>query len=126
MAHFAEWANALHDAKFQRNTHCICTHNCEIEGDTAHAESYVIYGLLTSDAKEVWLGCGRYVDRLERRSGQWKIALRKTLIEWMISGDTGPMRTKYFLDQKYPSGLHGKGDISFERPLRVDSSVRRP
>jgi hypothetical protein len=119
MAHFAEWANALHDTAFVRHTHCITTHNCEIDGSVAHAESYVLYGLLTRDAKAVWLGCGRYIDRLEKRDGAWKIALRKTVIDWMISADTAPMQTQFFIDQGYPVGIPGRADISFERPLRL-------
>src|SRR5882724_6813930 len=82
MAKFADWANALHDAKFQRHTHCLTTHNCEIDGNTAHTETYVLFGLLTLDSKAVWLGAGRYIDRLEKRDGNWRIALRKTTIEW--------------------------------------------
>ena len=119
MSKFAEWANALHDSKFKRHTHCITTHNCEIEGSVAHADSYVLFGLLTHDEASVWLGCGRYIDRLEKRDGSWRIALRKTLIEWMVQADTAPMRTQYFIDQGYPSGVPGKKDISFQRPLRL-------
>ncbi len=123
MTNFAEWANALHDEKFQRHTHCLTTHNCEIAADSAHAESYVLYGLLTLDGKSVWLGCGRYIDRLEKRDGKWKIALRRTTVEWMVTADTAPMKTDYFLQQGYPFGVPNRTDISFQRPLRLDATV---
>ena len=120
MANFAEWANALHDATFQRHTHCLTTHNCDIAGNTAHAESYVLFGLLTRDGQSVWLGCGRYIDRLEKRDGEWKIALRRTTVEWMVTADTAPMKTDYFLKQGYPFGAADRTDISFQRPLMLD------
>lgn len=119
MARFAEWANALHDSRFQRHVHCITTHSCEIGGNSAHAESYVLFGLLTTDGNSVWFGCGRYIDRLEKRADEWRIALRKTTIEWMVSTDTSPMRTDYFLQQGYPAGVANRSDVSYERPLKL-------
>ena len=41
---YGEWANAIHAAGSQLCLHNITTHNCEIDGDAAHAESYVIVG----------------------------------------------------------------------------------
>jgi len=119
MSKFAEWANALHDATFVRHLHCLTTHNCEIDGNTAHAETYVLFGLLKREGQEVWLGGGRYIDRLEKREGSWRIALRKTTIEWMMSAPDAPARTKYFLDQGYATGVQGKDDISYQRPLQL-------
>ncbi|MEP7246954.1 MAG: nuclear transport factor 2 family protein [Gammaproteobacteria bacterium] len=123
MAHFAAWANALHDTNFQRHTHCLTTHNCEIAGDTAHSESYVLFGLLTHDGNAVWLGCGRYVDRLEKREGAWKIALRRTTVEWMVTADTAPMKTKYFREQGYAAGVTNRTDLAYERPLQLPAST---
>jgi hypothetical protein len=61
----------VHSAAFGQHSHNITTHNCDI----AHCESYVIVagrrGNLT-----ILIG-GRYLDRLERREGRWKIALRR-------------------------------------------------
>ncbi|MEP7243710.1 MAG: nuclear transport factor 2 family protein [Gammaproteobacteria bacterium] len=116
---YATWVNGLHDATFRIHSHNITTHNCEIAGDVAHAESYVLYGLLGKDEKDVWFGGGRYVDRLERRDGVWKIALRRTLIDWMFKADASPLKTQYFLDQGYPQGSDHRTDISYQRPLQL-------
>jgi hypothetical protein len=114
---FAEWANALHDERFGLHLHNITTHNCEIEGDIAHAESYVLFGLALADGTEVWFGGGRYLDRLEKRNEEWKIALRRTMVDWMFAGDAYPFKTEYYLNQGYPKGTHDKTDISYLRPL---------
>jgi len=113
---YAKWVNALHDATFKRHLHNITTHNCEIDGDVAHAESYVLFGLSTLDENDVWFGGGRYLDRLERRDGVWKISLRRVLIDWMFKADGSPIKTQYFLDQGYPMGKNDRGDLSYQRP----------
>lgn len=118
-ADFAEWANALHSNTFDLHTHNITTHNCEIDGDMAHCESYVLFGLLTKDKEAVWLGSGRYLDRLEKRAGEWRIAARRTLIDWMFTADASPLRDPYYIAQGYPAGTHDKSDPSYERPLVV-------
>jgi hypothetical protein len=117
---YAKWVNALHDASFTLHLHCITTHNCDLEGDVANTESYVLFGLRTLDEKDVWLGGGRYIDRLERRDGVWRIALRRTIIDWMFKADASPMLTQYYIDQGYPAGKNNKSDISYQRPLRLD------
>ena len=44
----------------------------EIDGDVAHAETYWFYGAKNRDGSN-WLAGGRYLDRLERRDGAWRI-----------------------------------------------------
>src|SRR4051794_12492329 len=38
---YGAWANAAHAATSQVHTHNVTTHTCDIDGDNAHAESYV-------------------------------------------------------------------------------------
>jgi len=118
---YAAWANALHSETFDLHTHNITTHNCEIEGDTAHCESYVLYGLLTKDGKAVWFGSGRYLDRLEKRGGEWRIAARRTMIDWMFTADASPMSDPYYIAQGYPMGTHDRTDLSYQRPLVIEA-----
>jgi len=66
---YAEWINPVHAAGSQNHLHNITTHTCEIDGDVAHCESYVLVALLTPDASTATVMSGRYIDRLERRSG---------------------------------------------------------
>src|SRR4051794_17266761 len=81
---YAEWANAIHSAGSKLHTHNITTHLCEIDGDVAHCESYVIVALLNNDEKSARFISGRYIDRLERRNGEWKIALRRSTVDVLI------------------------------------------
>ena len=39
---YAAWINPVHAAGSQVHTHNITTHVCEIDGDKAHCESYVL------------------------------------------------------------------------------------
>jgi hypothetical protein len=71
---YTKWANAIHSAGASLHTHNITTDLCEIEGDVAHAESYVIVALLNNDERSARLIGGRYIDRLERRNGEWRTA----------------------------------------------------
>jgi hypothetical protein len=118
MSHFADWANTLHDSEFGLHTHNITTHTCDIDGDEAHAESYVLFGLPRLGEDQIWLGGGRYIDRFERRDGRWGIMLRRTIVDWMLAGDASPLKTEHMMRQGYPSGAQDRTDISYQRPLR--------
>src|SRR3954470_13987920 len=83
-AEYGQWANATHAETSQVHTHNITTHTCEVDGDTAHADSYAIVVLIGSDGKTAQFITGRYIDRLERRNGQWRIAVRRSTVEGMF------------------------------------------
>ena len=115
---YGEWANRQHGAAFSDHLHHITTHTCEIDGDVAHCESYVIGALVSRDGSFTTLAGGRYVDRLERRDGEWRIALRRCTIEWAVPGGS-------ILDSGAFAGfLKGRwdtNDLSYARPMRLDS-----
>lgn len=118
---FAEWINKLHDNHFSITLHSITTHNCELDGDTAHCESYVLFGLSTLDEQKVWFGGGRYADRVERREGHWKIAHRRTIIEWLFTGDNALFNSPGFKAWQYPAGKKDRSDDTYLRPLRLSA-----
>jgi hypothetical protein len=76
---FVEWANEL-EAQNEYHAHHIGTQRVDFDGDLAHVETYVLYIVRTHDKSER-LGSGRYIDVLERRSGEWRIVLREFLAE---------------------------------------------
>jgi SnoaL-like domain len=92
---YAEWANAQHSRGSQQNMHNITTHSCEIEGNVAHAESYVIGLFLNADGKTARLLAGRYADRLERRDGEWRIVLRRSTVDVALAGDASFLSLPY-------------------------------
>jgi ketosteroid isomerase-like protein len=120
MPEYPEWVNAMHASRTKMHNHNITTHNCEIDGDVAHAESYVLCGLALKDSNDVWLGCGRYIDRLERRDGVWKIAMRRTMMDWMFTADGGVFEEAWYKAEEYPEGTRDSSDISYLRPLRLN------
>ena len=78
---YAAWANAVHAPTSDNHLHNVTTHTVEIDGDVAHAESYVLVAMLTPDRSTATLLNGRYLDRLERRDGTWRIAVRRSTLE---------------------------------------------
>ncbi|GAB3102277.1 nuclear transport factor 2 family protein [Aestuariicella hydrocarbonica] len=122
---YAEWANAIHAAGAELHTHNITTHTCDIDGDIAHCESYVIVALLNKDGASARMISGRYIDRLEKREGQWKIALRRSTVDLLISGDAKILNSPIFKDQGYTKGLRDKRDVSYQRPLDLNHTPER-
>lgn len=120
---YGAWANATHAETSRVHMHHITTHSCEIDGDTAHAESYVIVVLIGVDAKSAQFINGRYIDRLERRDGQWRIALRRSTVEGMFIADARVLQSPFFTEKGYSVGTRDHSDLSYERPLSLDTPV---
>ena len=122
---YAAWANAIHAAGSRLHTHNITTHTCEIDGDVAHCESYVIVSLLDNNEKTARMISGRYIDRLERRAGRWKIALRRATVDVVLAGDASILKHPAFTAQGYTKGIRDKRDVSYQRPLSLDETPER-
>jgi hypothetical protein len=112
-----DWASAMHDQGQIATHHNLLNHSCEIAGNTAHTETYYLFVGRNRDETN-WIAGGRYIDRLERRHGAWRIALRTTVIEWSGVVPTMPLP---FADVP---NIHGNGapvrskdDPSYQRPL---------
>lgn len=108
-------ANAGHAHVFQATSHNITNHLCEIDGDVATCESYVVGGLFWKDSSHTSIAFGRYLDRLEKRGGEWRIAVRRCTIEMTADADPNWVfsdAVKGFLKHQW-----SKDDPSYERPL---------
>jgi hypothetical protein len=116
---YGEWANKTHTRAFLDHLHNITTHTCEIDGDHAHAESYVIGTMRGRDDKTIALMGGRYLDRLERRDGVWRIAVRRCTIEFALTGDASLLRSGAF--RGFIKGGWDGRDLSYTRPLEIGS-----
>lgn len=114
---YAAFINASHAATSQAHTHNITTHTCEVDGDVAHAESYVIVALLDANGAGATLMSGRYIDRLERRDGAWRIAARRSLVDLALHGSAALLQLPAFRAQGYPKGTRDPSDSSYQRPL---------
>lgn len=109
-------ANAGHAANFRQTSHNITNHLCEIDGDTAYCESYVMGGLAWLDGTKTTIALGRYVDQLERRGGEWRLLTRRCTIE--MTADCDPQWVHSPAIQGFLKGLWSHEDPSYERPIR--------
>jgi len=115
---FPEYPNAAnkgHQTFFNMTSHNITNCLVEIDGDTAHCESYVIGSLFWQDGKSTTIAFGRYLDRLERRNGEWRMLVRRCTIESSASADGTWVHSKPV--QGFLKALWSKEDPSYERPF---------
>ena len=118
---FADWAFGLHSAIQTAHQHIVNNHSCELDGDTAHCETYWMFAGMHRDGGGLTIGGGRYIDRMEKRDGQWRIAARKCVPDWGGQPQAG------WLSPGAAAALAGSGhcsrdreDVSYERPLTID------
>lgn len=121
---YGDHANHAHGAIAETNLHNVTMHLCEIDGDTAHAESYVI-GLFADKGGEMSrILAGRYIDRLERRNGEWRIVLRRATVEVALEGKAILPNGQNPVGSGYLIGDRSKADPSYQRPLTTEGGRR--
>lgn len=114
---FCDWAIGWHGEFQTKHHHVIGNHTVELDGDTAHAETYYIFWGENRQGPPS-LCFGRYIDRLERRDGRWAIAHRVCLNE----------KIGHFIDAVLPQdwaraaastgpSARDRSDLSYVRPL---------
>jgi SnoaL-like domain len=118
---FVAWANGPCHGHTNAHLHQITTHNCEIDGDVAHAESYCQWVHRLTDEETVTVGGGRYVDRLEKRDGEWRIMVRRLVLDFFYEAKGTVYGTPAQLE--YAKGTWDRSDISYERPLQMPADV---
>jgi hypothetical protein len=121
---YGEHANHAHGAMCEQNLHHVTMHTCEIDGDVAHAESYVIGVFLNKGCETSRLLSGRYIDRLEKRDGEWRIVVRRATVEVILEGAAGMLNTEAFRARGYVKGSRDKSDLAYARPLTLEGGER--
>lgn len=121
-----DWAAPLHEEGQSATHHNLLNISYDIDGDTAHTETYYLFVGRNRDDTN-WVAGGRYVDRLERRNGEWRIALRTNAVEW--SGMVPTMELP-FADlpgvELNGSAARSPEDISYRRPLTNKRAAHIP
>lgn len=111
------WASAMHEAGQVATHHNLLNVTYDIQGEAAHTETYYLFVARNRDETN-WIAGGRYIDRLEKRDGAWKIALRTNVIEW--SGIV-PTMALPFADVPDIGGngvsARDRSDPAYQRPL---------
>ncbi|MCB1706049.1 MAG: nuclear transport factor 2 family protein [Halioglobus sp.] len=104
-------------ASHQANHHFVGNILIDVAGDEAFGEVYfnAYHKVAGEGGFEDIIIAGRYLDRYERRDGEWKFAYRSERVDWSHSR---PCNDPYF--QLAPDGLVGsrRDDAVFDRALR--------
>ena len=81
---FAKYVVDVLGKHAESTTHMIEQSLIDVDGDVAHAETYVLANHTARREGALWLEtfAGRYIDRLERRAGEWRIADRTVVHDW--------------------------------------------
>ncbi len=122
--HYGEHANQSHAAMCEQNLHHVTNHSCEIDGDVAHAETYVIGLFLDKGCQSSRILSGRYLDRLEKRDGEWRIVVRRATVEVILEGTVAMFHLPAFTERGYLKGGRDKSDPSYQRPLTLEGGER--
>jgi ketosteroid isomerase-like protein len=98
----------------QPTMHTLSNESIDIDGDVAYVESYVIaYHRHLQDGvpSDLFFG-GRYVDRFERRNGEWRIAHRTVVHDFSHEG-TAPEPAP--MSVWFTQGVRSHEDPSYQR-----------
>jgi hypothetical protein len=115
-AECVDWSFPMHVDGQILTHHALLNITIDLDGDIAHTETYYLFVARNKDESLVQAG-GRYIDRFERRNGEWKIALRTNAIEWAGLLPNIPIPFSDVPD------LYGNGAPARDRS---DPSYRRP
>jgi hypothetical protein len=117
---FWEWVSHYHGNAQTDHQHIIANNGCDLEGDVAYTETYWLFA--GTDAKDFSLGIGggRYIDRMEKCDGEWRIVARKYVSEWGCIPQDSKVPA-HFMAMLRESGViaRDKRDSSYERPLTL-------
>jgi hypothetical protein len=117
---FLDWAFAYHGGQV-RHQHYVGNHTIDVDGDSAHAETYYLFiGTDRDEDAPLTVTGGRYIDRFERRDGKWGIAARVCLVEWQTAAES-LLKTPAvdYISATCGTVARDRSDCSYERPLAV-------
>jgi hypothetical protein len=78
--------------RYRSTGHCIFNHEVALDGATAaRGEIYCVTWLIPADEERVDTWYGRYLDRYEKRGGEWRIIERVCVHEGTESRPASPM-----------------------------------
>ena len=131
---FVEWALDQHSKTHLSHQHCLFNHRCEFDGDIAQAETYYMFVSMNRQGVPLSMTGGRYLDRFEKRDGEWKIAYRACTRDWAMLeqrpdfNDLSTLTsTRGLLSDELralmnagPAARRDRSDPSYQRPLRAD------
>jgi hypothetical protein len=118
-----EWISLWKEKRYLKGLACQAHHitneTVDIAGDVAHVESYLIafWRPLKDDNSALIIG-GRYIDRIDRRIGEWRIAVREFIPHFWTNANS--VFNSTFSETSWPQfgmGASDKSDPCYRRPL---------
>lgn len=135
LTEYVDWEESTL-AGYAAHQHHITGQTIEVDADTAHVESYVVYFLVPRDrsadsagpatlgkaltSEKTRLGSGRYIERWQRRDGEWRILVREYVEDLALLGETVDLCTNGGC-----LGSWDKTDLSYTRPLEHQTPAQR-
>jgi hypothetical protein len=112
---FADWVCQVLP-HFAATTHFIALPHIRLDGDMASVDTYCVAHHVSGpgedgQASDMVMGL-RYVDRFERRDGQWRIARRVCAFDWNYTVPFDPAATFQWEDD-FTVGSRDRRDISY-------------
>jgi len=109
------FAKQVCDGNAERDSmsHHLGQSTINIKGDSAGAETYyqATIARMEGDVRYLDMMGGRYVDKFERRDGQWRILDRVCTCEWSM---TVRVENEWHRDSGFYFGKWDKSDIAYE------------
>lgn len=96
--------------------HLMVNQHIELDGDTAYSETYCDAHILVDDGDggmQLINRAIRYVDQFELRDGEWRVSVRKTVLDWDRIEPLAPRPPA----NPYVQGSRSTSDVSYLRPL---------
>lgn len=132
---FFDWVEGMHRQHHHATMHLAGSITAEIDGVTAHVETYYLFAAINKVGAPFTFVGGRYLDRMEKRDGRWGIVQRKCLTDWAAPSINDRAESK--TPEGRPNFLHmaahekeatkngawpsrDRSDPSYERPLTID------
>jgi len=111
---FLDWWMPFQPTR-EAGQHSISNIRIELDGDSAaDTESYFLASIKNDGSNEVEFLGGRYVDRFEKREGEWRIKTRVLIFDWQAVADASNMGARLARNFR---GVRDTTDASFERPV---------
>lgn len=111
-----------------RRVHQVNNISIELHGDVAAVESYflALQAPAGTPTRETFL-CGRYVDLFERRNGEWRIAARTVVYDWMEERDRPELaRDQGLFGVRQPVGCAAPQDALYALLREVRGTGQEP
>jgi hypothetical protein len=114
---FIAWADGT-TLMFEKTQHAILNHVCDLQRDDAFCETYYHFSGVAAEGPH-FMSTGRYVDHLQKRGGEWRIANRVTIVEGTYDvprAARAPDPSTAYTPDVPCQATRDRNDVSYHRP----------